>query len=139
MRAVFVPLKVSSTKNLVKFCHFLQAGNTLFSVVSYYLKGSGECSKNLCHAGGGGNSLTQKSQNMSYTFILLLRNPPKVRNIVLFWKNFLLFQRNEWPLDRKPQNIHHFLTRQPIQFFVNTHKSFLQEGPHTGGSWLNFG
>ena len=38
MRAVSVSRKVSSTKNLVKFCHFLQAGKTLFSVVSYYLK-----------------------------------------------------------------------------------------------------
>ena len=38
MRAVSVSRKVSSTKSLVKFCHFLQAGKTLFSVVSYYLK-----------------------------------------------------------------------------------------------------
>ena len=49
MRTVSVSRKVSSTKNLEKFCHFLQAGKTLFSVLSYYLKGSGEGSKNLCH------------------------------------------------------------------------------------------
>ena len=38
MRAVSASRKVSSTKNLVKFCHFLQVGKTLFSVVSYDLK-----------------------------------------------------------------------------------------------------
>ena len=56
MRALSVSRKVSSTKNLERLCHFLQAGKKLFSVASYYLKGSGECSKNLCRAGGGGGN-----------------------------------------------------------------------------------
>ena len=75
MRSVSVSRKVSSTKNLVKFCHFLQAGKTLFSVVSHYLKVVESAVRT--YTTRGGNSPTQKSQNISNTFILFLSNPPK--------------------------------------------------------------
>ena len=60
MRAVSVSRKVPQLKT--NFVTFLQAGKTLFSVVSYYLKGSGECSKNLCHARGGGAIHSHKNR-----------------------------------------------------------------------------
>ena len=85
--------------------------------------------------GGGGALQSQKSQNISYTFILFQKNPPKVR---VDLKNSLLFRKNEMPLSRKPQNIHHFLSRQPVQFSIKTQKSFLYEGPFlTKSAWVS--
>ena len=58
--------------------------------------------------------------------------------INLLWKNSLLFRKNEMHLGRKPQNIHHFLLRQPVQFSIKTHKSFLHEGQFlTKSAWVS--
>ena len=80
--------RVSSTKNLVKFRQILQPEKTLFSVVSYYLKDGGDCSKNLCHARGG-NSLT-KNRKISRAPLFYFREiHQKFVKIVLFWINSL--------------------------------------------------
>ena len=129
MRAVSVSRKVSSTKNLVKFCHFLQAGKTLFSVVSYYLKVV-ESAVRTYTTRGGQFTHTEIAKYLVHLYFISEKST-KVRKIVLLWKNFLLFQKNKMSLGRKPQNIHHFLQRQPVQFSIKIHTSFLYEGPHS--------
>ena len=98
MRAASVSRKVSSTKNLEKFRHFLQAGKTLFSVVSYSLKGSGECSKNLCHAGGGELTHTKIAKYLVHLYFISEKST-KVRKIVLSGKVSCFFKRTKCPED----------------------------------------
>ena len=97
MRAVSITLKVSSTKNLVKLCHFLQAGKTLVSVVSYYLKGSGECSNKPMPRGGGKGAInSHKNRKISRT-PLFLRNPPKSVKFFCSGKVSCFFKRTKCP------------------------------------------